>query len=162
MNRHYQRLLQSLSRVEERVNLFESAVAEEENNPYREDYLEAIRQFHAAVEQIRPMLEQVAQSTEQDVPAQWDLVSMVPADQQRPEEAEGYGQIPYVGDLDKSFGQGMDQLEQMRELMKRHGGFAQEQREVWGMYLEQVKNDFHRIYQLSRGAHDPTYYEKDL
>ena len=162
MNPLYHQLVRSLEEIGQHMSRLEQRYAEHPGEPAA--IAGKIRQSAADVQdgirQLQGMLAEAAQKTSDGVPPEWDLVAVVPADQANPEEAERSGTLPEATKLGEAFARGMDGFERLKELIKTHSRRPPAERLAWAEEVEQLGKEFHRIYQLSRDAHDANWHDR--
>ena len=162
MNGWYQRLIRALDEIGRRMEQWQRRY--EERPGESAEVAGKIRQSSSTVQdgirQLRFMLAEAAEKDGEGVPAEWDLVSVVPADKADPEAAERSGTLPEAKKLDEAFRRGMDGFEHLKELIKTYSRRPPEERLFWAEEVEQIGKEFHRIYQLSRDAHDANWHDR--
>lgn len=121
---------------------------------------QSMAEVQGEIQRLKGMLQEAAAKTSDGVPAEWDLVAVVPADQADPEKAEQSGMLPDAATLGDAFVRGMDGFERLQELIKRHSQRPLDERQVWAEEVERLGKEFHRIYQLARDAHDANWHDR--
>ena len=161
MNPWYGHLFQSLERLGERFTQLQ-----QQYHGHPAELAETAQQLRQAsvdiqdaLQRMRGIFREAAQKTARGIPSEWDLVSVVPADQGNPELAEQTGALPGVEQLNQAFEQGMDGFERMKELIKTHSRREKEERLAWAEQVEELGKEFHRMYQLARDAHDANWHD---
>lgn len=162
MNGWYRRLVRDLEEMGQRMERLQRRYADQASESL--EVAGKIRRSAAeardGIRQLKRMLAVAAERGGDGVPAEWDLVSVVPADRADPEAAERSGLLPDVKDLSEAYNRGMDGFEQLKELIKTHSRRPTEEKLAWAEEVEQIGREFHRIYQLARNAHDPRWPER--
>ena len=67
--------------------------------------------------------------------------------------------MPEARRLGEAFGRGMDGFEQLKELIKTYSDRPLDVRQAWAEEVERLGKEFHRVYQLSRQAHDANWHD---
>ncbi len=161
MNPWYGHLFQSLERLGERFTQLQQQYHDHpvELTETAQQIRQATADIQDALQRLRGMFREAAQKTARGIPSEWDLVSVVPADQGNPEQVEHTGALPAVERLNQAFEQGMDGFERMKELIKTHSRREKEERLAWAAQVENLGKEFHRVYQLARDAHDANWHD---
>ncbi|OUM88051.1 MAG: hypothetical protein BAA01_13600 [Bacillus thermozeamaize] len=161
MNPWYWSLIQSIDRLGEGMVRLQQKYQDHpaESPETAQQIRQASTDIQDALQRLRGLLQEVAQKTDRGIPAAWDLVAVVPADEGNPEQAEHSGELPEVEHLSQAFEQGMDGFYRMKELIKTHSRLGKEERLGWAEQVEELGKEFHRMYQLARDAHDANWYD---
>lgn len=161
MNPLYQQLARTLEDIGRRVEQLQARYgeAQDESPTVAGKIRQAVANVQSGIQQLQGMLTEAAEKTTDGVPAAWDLVAVVPADQADPEAVEGGGPLPEARRLGEAFGRGMDGFEQLKELIKTYSDRPLDVRQVWAEEVERLGKEFHRVYQLSRQAHDANWHD---